>query len=75
MGRVNFLAKTRVMIRVIRTMSAIKKIMLYETELQQQWIWKISFEYIEELRELNNLTSDTIHEGQHLVVAYQVVVK
>lgn len=32
-------------------------------------------EYIEELRELNNLTSDTIHEGQHLVVAYQVVVK
>lgn len=26
--------------------------------------------YIQELREMNHLTSDTIHEGQHLVVAY-----
>ena len=32
-------------------------------------------EYIKELMDLNNLTSDTIHEGQHLVVAYQVVVQ
>lgn len=27
-------------------------------------------EYVKELKELNNLTSDTIHEGQHLLVAY-----
>lgn len=27
-------------------------------------------EYIEELVQLNSLTSETIHEGQHLVVAY-----
>ncbi len=32
-------------------------------------------DYIDELMELNNLTSDTIHEGQHLVVAYQVAVQ
>ena len=32
-------------------------------------------EYVKELKELNNLTSDTIHEGQHLVVAYQVAVQ
>ena len=31
-------------------------------------------EYIDGLMKLNNLTSDTIHEGQHLVVAYQVLV-
>ncbi|MBQ8803524.1 MAG: LysM peptidoglycan-binding domain-containing protein [Tyzzerella sp.] len=27
-------------------------------------------EYIDELMDLNNLTSKTIHEGQHLLVAY-----
>lgn len=27
-------------------------------------------EYIDELMELNNLSSDTIHEGQHLMVVY-----
>ena len=27
-------------------------------------------DYIDELKELNGLTSETIHEGQHLVVAY-----
>lgn len=27
-------------------------------------------EYVQELREINNLTSDTIHAGQHLVIAY-----
>lgn len=27
-------------------------------------------EYIEELKELNDIQSDTIHQGQHLVVAY-----
>lgn len=27
-------------------------------------------EYIEELIQLNSLTSETIHEGQHLLVAY-----
>lgn len=27
-------------------------------------------EYIEELKELNNLTSDTIHQGQYLMVVY-----
>lgn len=27
-------------------------------------------EYINELKELNGLTSETIHEGQHLIVAY-----
>lgn len=27
-------------------------------------------EYIEELKEINNLTSDEIHHGQYLVVAY-----
>lgn len=28
-------------------------------------------EYVKELKRLNNLTSDTIHEGQYLLVAYQ----
>ena len=32
-------------------------------------------EYIAELMNLNNLTSETIHEGQHLVVAYQEYVR
>ena len=27
-------------------------------------------DYIDELKELNGLTSETIHEGQHLVVTY-----
>lgn len=27
-------------------------------------------EYIDELKELNNLSSDRIHEGQHLMVVY-----
>ncbi len=27
-------------------------------------------DYIDELKEINGLTSETIHEGQHLVVAY-----
>ena len=27
-------------------------------------------DYIDELKELNRLTSETIHEGQHLVVTY-----
>ena len=31
-------------------------------------------DYIYELMDLNNLTSDRIHEGQHLVVSYEVVV-
>ena len=31
--------------------------------------------YIKALMSLNNLTSDTIHEGQHLVVAYQEYVR
>ena len=31
-------------------------------------------DYIYELMDLNNLTSDKIHEGQHLVVSYEVVV-
>ena len=33
-----------------------------------------TMEYVKELKNLNNLTSDMIHEGQHLVVAYQVSV-
>ena len=32
-------------------------------------------DYIDELMKLNNLTSETIHEGQHLVVAYHVAVQ
>lgn len=28
-------------------------------------------EYVKELKRLNNLTSDTIHEGQYLLVAYK----
>ena len=32
-------------------------------------------EYIATLMDLNNITSETIHEGQHLVVAYQEVVR
>lgn len=32
--------------------------------------YKDTYDYIAEVKELNGLTSDTIHEGQHLVVAY-----
>ena len=32
--------------------------------------YKDTCEYIHELKELNGLTSETIHEGQHLIVAY-----
>ncbi len=32
--------------------------------------YKDTYEYINEIKQLNGLDADTIHEGQHLVVAY-----
>ncbi len=31
--------------------------------------------YVDEIKEVNGLTSDTIHEGQHLIVAYYDVIE
>ena len=43
--------------------------------IAQEYACDDTYEYIKEIKQLNGLTSETIHAGQHLIIAYYDVEK